>query len=71
MKKYRIKPLGEDNEVGRVVFQDDEKIYLRLDIAPKQVYTLELMEDTEFLKLVEKEFPSPTDEQIDLTKIPL
>ena len=58
MKKYRIKPFGRNEEVGRVVFQDDGQIFMKLNIAPKQIYILDLIDNTDFFNDVKQVFPN-------------
>ena len=54
MKKYRIKPFGKNEEVGRVVFQDDGQVFMKLNIAPKQIYILDLIDNTDFFNDVKQ-----------------
>lgn len=58
MKKYRIKPFGRNEEVGRVVFQDDGQVFMKLNIAPKQIYILDLIDNTDFFNDVKQVFPN-------------
>jgi len=58
MKKYRIKPFGRNEEIGRVVFQDDGQVFMKLNIAPKQIYILDLIDNTDFFNDVKQVFPN-------------
>jgi len=58
MKKYRIRPFGRNEEVGRAVFQDDGQVFMKLNIAPKQIYILELIDNTDFFNDVKQVFPN-------------
>lgn len=67
MKKYRIKTEGLDNEVGTILLGYQGKNLMRLDIAPKQLFVLELIEDTDTLNEVKSVFP----DAIDVTNLPM
>jgi len=63
MKKYRIKPFGRNEEIGRVVFQDDGQVFMKLNIAPKQIYILDLIDNTDFFNDVKQVFPNVENEK--------
>lgn len=46
MKRYRIKPQKIDNEVGRILIDDNQKMFIRLDYAPGELFIGELIDDT-------------------------
>jgi len=58
MKRYRIKPQGVEDEVGRLLVQDSGVLLIKLNIAPKQVYIAELIDDTSnFIESVQEIMP--------------
>ena len=65
MKKYRIKPFGRNEEIGRVVFQDDGQVFMKLNIAPKQIYILDLIDNTDFFNDVKQVFPNVEEDKKD------
>lgn len=46
MKRYRIKPQGVDEEVGRILIDDNQKVFIRLDFRPGKLFLGELIDDT-------------------------
>lgn len=46
MKRYRIKPQKLDEEVGRILIDDNQKVFIRLDYAPGELFIGELIDDT-------------------------
>lgn len=46
MKRYRIKPQGVDEEVGRILIDDNQKVFIRLDFSPGKLFLGELIDDT-------------------------
>jgi len=58
MKRYRIKPQGVDEEVGRILIDDNQKVFIRLDFSPGKLFLGELIDDTSsFIESIKSVMP--------------